>query len=55
MPYDEWERWFIENKCTVTYEELEKWKTQYYCGLNTYEEFKSLLKKDYEIYCKEIE
>lgn len=52
LSYEEWEKWFIDTKCTITEEEIENLKTKYYCGLNTYEEFKSLLKHEYECYCK---
>lgn len=51
LSYKEWEKWNIENNWTVTEEQIESWKTQYYCGLNTYEEFKRLLKHEYKHYC----
>ena len=52
LSYDEWEKWFIDTKCSVTEEEIESMKTQYYGGLNTYEEFKHLLKYEYQHYCE---
>lgn len=53
LSYEEWEKEFLKTNCPPNIEEeIEKMKTQYYCGLNTYEEFKSLLKKDYEEYLK---
>jgi hypothetical protein len=55
LSYEEWEKWFIDTKCTITEEEIENLKTKYYCRLNTYEEFKRLLKHEYECYCKNEE
>ena len=52
LTYEEWEKWVIETEWTITEEEIESWKTKYYCGLNTYDEFKSILKDEYECYCK---
>jgi hypothetical protein len=52
LSYDEWEKWYKDTKCIVTEEEIESWKTQYYGGLNTYEEFKSILKDEYKRYCE---
>ena len=52
LTYDEWEKWFIDTQCSVTEEEIESMKTQYYNGLNTYEEFKHLLKYEYGHYCE---
>jgi hypothetical protein len=52
LTYEEWEKEYIQKECTITEEEIESWKTKYYCGLNTYEEFKSLLKPEYERYCQ---
>jgi hypothetical protein len=52
LSYEEWEPEFIITKCNITKEEIEKMKDQYYCGLNTYKEFKSLLKGEYEEYLK---
>ena len=52
LSYDEWEKWFIGTKCSVTEEEIESMKTQYYGGLNNYEEFKSILKDEYKLYCE---
>jgi hypothetical protein len=51
LSYEEWEKWFIDTKCNITEEEIESFKTKYYCGLNTYEEFKHLLKDEYKLYC----
>jgi hypothetical protein len=55
LPYEEWEKWFIETQCTIIEEEFESWKTKYCFGLNNYEEFKRLLKHEYECYCKNEE
>ena len=52
LTYDEWEKWFIDTQCSATEEEIESMKTQYYNGLNTYEEFKSILKYEYGHYCE---
>lgn len=49
LSYEEWEKWFIDTKCNITEEEIESFKTKYYCGLNTYEEFKHLLKHEYKL------
>ena len=53
LSYEEWEKWYIETKCFVTEEEIESMKTQYYSGLNTYDEFKLILSEEYQQYCKE--
>jgi hypothetical protein len=53
LSYEEWEKLFMDTECTLTEEEIEGVKDKYYCGLNTYDEFKSLLKSQYEHYCKE--
>jgi hypothetical protein len=53
LTYEEWEKECIEKEWTITEEEIESWKTKYYCGLNTYEEFKSLMKDEYERYCQD--
>ena len=50
LSYDEWEKQFIDTQWNVTEEEIESWKTRYYCGLNTYDEFKSILKEEYKLY-----
>jgi hypothetical protein len=50
LTYEEWEKWVIETEWTITEEEIESWKTKYYGGLNTYKEFKSILKDEYECY-----
>jgi hypothetical protein len=50
LTYGEWEKEYIQKECTITEEDIESLKTKYYCGLNTYEEFKSLLKSEYERY-----
>jgi len=52
LSYDEWEKWFIDTQCSVTEEEIESMKTQYCNGLNTYEEFKRILKHEYQHYCE---
>ena len=51
LTYGEWEKEYIQKECTITEEEIEEMKNKYYCGLNTYEELKSLLKHEYERYC----
>lgn len=55
LSYEDWERWFIDTQFNTAEEEIESWKTQYYCGLNTYDEFKSILKEEYELYLKKNE
>ncbi|MDW7641441.1 MAG: hypothetical protein SCG72_03445 [Nitrosarchaeum sp.] len=52
LSYDEWEKWFIDTKCSVTEEGIESMKTQYYGGLNNYKEFKRFLKHEYGLYCE---
>jgi hypothetical protein len=47
------EKEFIQTKCSITEEEIEELKNKYYCGLNSYDEFKNILKEEYELYCKE--
>lgn len=53
LTYEEWEPEYIRTHCSVTEEEIEKFKDQYYGGLNTYDEFKQILKKEYERYLKD--
>jgi hypothetical protein len=53
LTYEEWEKYTIETTWTLTEEEIESWKNKYYSGLNTYDEFKQILKEEYEQYCKE--
>ena len=53
LSYEEWEKWTIATKWELTEEEIERWKNKYYCGINTYEEWKQILKKEYEQYCEE--
>jgi hypothetical protein len=50
LSYEDWEKDFIKNKCFATEEEIEAMKTKYYSGLNTYNEFKQILKEEYEFY-----
>jgi hypothetical protein len=52
LSYEEWEPEYIRTKCNITEEEIENMKDQYYCGLNTYKEFKLILKEEYEEYLK---
>jgi len=52
LTYEEWEPEYIRTHCSVTEEEIEKFKDQYYGGLNTYAEFKQILKEEYERYLK---
>lgn len=55
LSYEEWEKQFLRTQCAPNVEEeIEKFKTQYYCRLNTYEEFKRLLKHEYEAYLNEV-
>lgn len=53
LSYEEWEKWFIDSQYSVTKEEIEEMKTKYYFGINTYDDFKRLLRHEYERYCKE--
>jgi hypothetical protein len=50
LTYEEWEPIFIKTQCSVTEEQIENMKTQYYSGLNNYDEFKRLLKHEYQLY-----
>ena len=52
LTFEEWEK-MIRRESPVTEEEIESWKNKYFCGINTYEEYKSLLRHEYELYCKE--
>ena len=53
LSYEEWEKWYIETQCSVTEEEIEEMKTKYYFGINTYDDFKRLLKQEYTLYCEQ--
>jgi hypothetical protein len=55
LPYEEWEKNYIATQCSVSEEEIEEMKTKYYCGLNTYFEFKRLLRSEYEHYLRTLE
>lgn len=52
LSYEEWEKWYIDTEC-ISKRTIEFWKTQYFCGMNAYDEFKMILREDYERYCKE--
>jgi len=45
LTFEEWEK-MIRRESPVTEEEIESWKNKYYCGINTYEEYKSLLRHE---------
>lgn len=53
LTYEEWEPEYIRTHCSITEEEIENLKYKYYCGLNTYDEFKQILKEEYERYLKD--
>ena len=53
LSYEEWEKWSIETEWKITEDEIEGFKDKYYSGLNAYEEWKKILKDEYEQYCKE--
>jgi hypothetical protein len=52
LSYEEWEKWYIDTECSATEEEIEEMKNKYYFGINTYDDFKRLLRHEYELYCK---
>jgi len=52
LPYDEWEKWFIDTQCITTEEDIEELKNNYCFGINSYEEFKRILKCEYQHYCE---
>lgn len=54
LSFEEWVK-MVREKSPVTDEEIETWKTKYYFGINTYDEYRRLLRYEYECYCKENE
>ena len=52
LPYDEWEKWYIDTQCIATEEDIEELKNSYCFGINGYEEFKRILKCEYQHYCE---
>lgn len=54
LSFEEWKK-VIREKSPVTEEEIESWKNKYYFGINTYDEYQSLLISEYKLYCDELD